>query len=247
MKNLEGKWAVITGCNRGIGHAILEKFAEEGANVIACIRNAAESVVEDFKNISIKYGNKISIVSMDLADEESVKSGLKEIIGLKVPIHILVNNAGVCEYPGLMKVKPDSLKHTFQVNYFSPVLITQYLLKPMMKAKGASVINMGSIAGIDGSVGNTVYGASKASLMYATKCWAKELASIHIRVNAIAPGIISTDMTKDMDPEMLTGTFGSPTHFRVGDPKEIASLAAFLASDESSYVTGQVIRADGGI
>lgn len=247
MRKLEGKNAVTTGCNRGIGKAILERFTSEGANVIACVRNPSDSTKEEMRQVAERNNIQLTIVRMDLSDPESIKSGLKEITSMRLPIHILVNNAGVADFSGLARTKLDSLHHIFQVNYFSAVQITQSLILPMMKAKGAAIINLASVAGIDGPVGNTSYGASKASLILASKCWSKELATMNIRVNCMAPGFVDTDMNAEISESISEETLKSLPLRRLSKPEEVASVAAFLASDDASYITGQTIRIDGGM
>lgn len=247
MRRLEGKNAVITGCNRGIGKAILERFASEGANIIACIRNLTDEIMKEMHNIAKCNNIHLTFIKMDLSDPKSIKTGIKEIISLKLPIHILVNNAGIADFSGLSRTKLDTLHQVFQVNYYSAVQITQSLMLSMMKANGASVINMVSVAGFDGPVGNTSYGASKASLALATKSWSKELATMDIRVNCIAPGFIATDMHASISDVISEETIKHLSKKRMGKPEEVAALAAFLASDDASYITGQTIRIDGGM
>lgn len=247
MRRLEGKTAVITGCNRGIGRAILERFASEGANIIACMRTLKDEIIDELQETTGNHHVNIEFVKMDLSDEDSIKAGIRQIIYLKRPIDILVNNAGVADFSGLARTKLDSLRHVFQVNYFSAVQITQSLILPLMKAKGASVVNMVSVAGIDGTVGNTLYGASKASLILATKCWSKELATMNIRVNCIAPGFVATDMNSTISNTISEETVESLSIKRLCSPEEVAALAVFLASEDSSYITGQTIRVDGGM
>lgn len=247
MRRLEGKTAVITGCNRGIGRAILERFAFEGANIIACTRTLTDELTDDLQHIAQFNNIHLSLIKMDVSDPKSIKSGIREIISLKNPIHILVNNAGVADFSGLAKTNLDKLHHVFQVNYYSAVQITQSLILSMIKAKGASVINMASVAGIDGPIGNTSYGASKAALITATKSWSKELASIYIRANCIVPGFVDTAMNTTIYDVISEDSLKLRSIKRLCKPEEVAALAAFLASDDASYITGQTIRIDGGM
>lgn len=247
MRKLEGRNAIVTGCNRGIGKAIFERLASEGANIIACVRNQTKDIKEKMQKMAERNNVQLTIVRMDLSDSESIKRGLTEIISMKLPIHILVNNAGLADFSGVARTKLDMLHHVFQVNYFSTVQIVQSLMLPMMKAKGASIINLASVAGIDGPVGNTSYGASKASLILASKCWSKELAAMKIRVNCIAPGLVDTDMNAAISESISEAAIKHLPLKRVCNPEEVASVAAFLASDDASYITGQTIRIDGGM
>lgn len=247
MKRLEGKNALITGCNRGIGHAIMELFMKEGANIIACTRSMTPELEEYYENARVNFGIQIYPIMIDLADEESLINAFKQIYALKIPLHILVNNAGVACFDGLMKLSMDSLKKVFQVNYFSPIMLIKNLMMLMMKAKGSSVVNLVSVAGMDGTVGNCSYGASKAAMILATRTLSKELAKANIRVNAIAPNVVETDMSAKIDENSVYNQISSAAFQRVAKPEEIANMALFLASDESSFVTGQTIRVDGGL
>lgn len=247
MRRLEGKTAVITGCNRGIGKAILEKFASEGANVIACTRNVSEYLVSVYREIESEHGVQITPIEMDLSDTESINMGIKAIYALKKTIDILVNNAGIASFDGIMKLNHSKLLEIFQINYFSNVQLIQGLIMLLMRSKSASIINMSSIAGFDGTVGNTAYGASKASVALMTKCVSKELSKLKIRINAIAPGYIDTDMQKEITATVKDCIVNNIAQKRWGSSSEVAELAVFLASEESSYINGQTIRIDGGI
>lgn len=247
MRRLEGKTAMITGCNRGIGKAILELFAKEGADIIACTRKETEEQTLFYQCLQNEYGIEIMPCYFDVSNVEQVLGGIKQILGIKRPIHIMVNNAGKAIFPSISKVQYEELLEIFQINYFSPILLIKGLIMPMVKSKGASIINMASTAGLDGDVGNIAYGASKAAIISATKTLSKELASLKIRVNSIAPGFIDTDMQHEIDDKFASVKIGDTALRRVGNSLEIANTALFLASDESSYITGQTMRVDGGL
>lgn len=247
MNRLKGKTAVITGCNRGIGKAILERLAEEGANIIALTRNLSEDNLNLFDSIASENGVSIKAIQIDLNDEISIKEAMKEISALKIPIDILVNNAGIADFSGILRIGLETAHRIFQINYFSVLQIIQALTKCLMKANGASIINIASVAGMDGSVGNSAYGASKAAVILATKCWSKELAQLKIRVNAVAPGFIDTDMNSAISDNIINQSIPNLALRRMGEAKEVASAVAFLASDDASYITGQTIRIDGGL
>lgn len=247
MKRLEGKTALITGCNRGIGRSIMERFMQEGANIIACTRNVSPEFDAYYEKARKKYSINIHPIIMDLADEDSVNAGIKEIYALKQTIHILVNNAGIACFDGLMRLSSEKMKQVFQVNYFSPMMLVKGLMMVMMKAKGASIINIASVAGIDGTPGNCSYGASKASVILATKTLSKELSKAKIRVNSIAPSIVSTEMSAGIDDSIINQQLAQTAITRPSNPEEIANLALFLASDESLYINSQTIRIDGGM
>jgi len=247
MRILEGKTAMITGCNRGIGKAILELFAKEGADIIACTRTASEEQQQLYQQLQHEYGITVMPCYFDIGNIESVNQGIKQILALKRKISIMVNNAGKAIFPSISRVKYEELQDVFQTNYFSPVLLIKGLLMQMIKANGASIVNIASTAGIDGDVGNVAYGASKGALISGSKSLSKELAPLKIRVNCIAPGFIETDMQREIDDKFATAKVCSSALKRVGNALEVAQTALFLASDESSYITGQIIRVDGGL
>lgn len=239
--------ALITGCNRGIGKAILECYASHGINVIACVR----TITPDFENFTKELANKnsvsITIYPIDLADQSSISSTMKEIFSSKVRIDILVNNAGVAFGSFLAMTSIAKMKEVFEINFFAQVAITQYVSKWMQKWGGGSIINLASVAGIDGMEGFSAYGSSKAALIYLTKCLSKEYGSWGIRVNAIAPGIVDTELISNLDSKSYKKMIESSAIKRLARPGEIAKLALFLATTDSEYITGQVLRIDGGM
>jgi len=245
---LQGKTAVITGCSRGIGRSILELFARNGADIWACSRTAPESYLSDMEELSTRYSVRISPVAFDLSDRDQVARAMKEILASKGPVDIVVNNAGMVSKNALFQLTPiKTINDVFEVNFFAPLLITQYMLKAMTRQSSGSIINIASIAGMDGEPGQLEYVCSKAALIGATRKLSRELSYAHIRVNAIAPGIIETDMIETMADDVMARFMQQCSMKRRGTPAEIANVALFLASDMSSYITGQVIRADGGL
>jgi 3-oxoacyl-[acyl-carrier protein] reductase len=244
---LQGKTALITGANRGIGYVILKLFAQEGANIIACMRSKNDDFKSELQMSALKYNVSIIPYYFNLNDENSIKETFRDIYRHKYPIDILVNNAGVVSKGLLQMTTIDSIKEIFQINFFSQVLITQYVLKIMRLAKHGSIINMGSISGIDAYTANTSYGCSKAALIYFTKTLSQEYAHCNIRVNTIAPGMTDTNMAKEMGEEANNEILSRCALKRLAKPEEIAQLALFLASDNSSFITGQTIRVDGGM
>lgn len=247
MRRLEGKTAVITGCNRGIGKAILELFAKEGAEIIACTRRESEEQNCFYNHLKLEYGVSIFPCYIDMRNMESLNNGVKEICSIKRPIHVIVNNAGKAISPPLIKISQDQLQEIFQINYFSPIMLIKGLMMPLIKAKGASIVNMCSIIGLEGELGGIAYGSSKAALINATKTLSRELATLKIRVNGIAPGYVDTDMAREVNFQFAENKINQSSLKRFGKPEEIAQTALFLASDESSYITGQIIRVDGGL
>lgn len=245
--SLERKTALITGCNRGIGKEILSLFASEGASIIACVRKETPDFISFISELSLKYAVSIESLAFDISDEEEIKAAMKSLVQKKVKIDILVNNAGIAAGAFLQMTSMKQLREVFQINFFSHVLITQLVSRIMLKEKKGCIINMGSIAGLENFAGYTAYGSSKAALMYFTKTIARELAPYNIRVNSIAPGLTDTGMAGQMEDKAWKEMVGRSDLNRLGDPKEIAELALFLASDKSSFITGQIIRADGGM
>lgn len=246
-KLLDRKIALITGCNRGIGKEIMTLFASEGASIIACVRKPSSEFLGSIRKLSELYHISIIPLYFDVLDEESIKVAMKFIYNEKIKIDILVNNAGIAVGGFLQITSMAKLKEVFQINFFSHVLITQYIVKIMIKEKKGSIINIGSVAGLDSFPGYTAYGSSKAALMLFTKTISKELASNNIRVNAIAPGLTDTGMAAQMEAKALNDMVIKSSFNRLGKPEEVAQLALFLASDKSSFINGQIIRVDGGM
>lgn len=244
---LKGKTAIITGCNRGIGKAILEKFVENGCDVFAVVRNNTDSFREFTEDLMSNNEANIIIVEADFADEAQIKKAVKEILSYKRAIDILVNNVGTdYNQSSFIMTKMDAMHSTFQVNYFSHVYLTQLVAKNMMKNKNGSVVFISSAAAFDGGA-NVQYASSKAALVGACKRLALELGNFNIRVNCIAPGLTDTDLTKSLSEEDVEKAFSMTMMKRIGKPEEIANSVLFLGSNLSTFVTGQVIHVDGGI
>ena len=247
MESFSNKVICITGSNRGIGKEIAFAFAQAGADLILCSRKETSENTDFINELSREYGVKIYPCYFDLEDEESIKIGLAFIKSLKLKIDVLINNAGMSHLAILPFTRISDVKRVFQVNYFSQLMITQALMSIMTKTGGGSIINMASIAGIDGDIGNSVYGATKASMILFTKVLAKEVASMKIRVNAVAPGLIDTDFAVKMGEKAIASMKEISSMHRLGTTSEIANAVLFLASEKASCVNGQVIRVDGGI
>lgn len=244
---LKGKTAVITGCNRGIGRAILENFAENGANVFAVVRRESNEFNSLINELSQKNGISITPVYAELSDEEAVKSAAKQILTAKVPIDILVCNAGVgLPLSSLAMTKMETIKEVFEINFFSQMLLTQLIARNMMRQKKGSIVYISSSAAFDGGA-NIEYSASKAAILGEVKRLALEYGPYNIRVNAVAPGLTDTDMgsiTKDEDEKIA---LSMNIMKRKGEPREIADAVAFLSSDRASFITAQTLRVDGGL
>lgn len=245
---LKGKNAIITGARRGIGRATVEVFAENGANIWACARNQDETFEADMAQISMKYGVSIWPVYFDVTNEEQMKAAIHNIRKTKLPVDILVNVAGVAdESTSFTMSTMDKMKHTFEVNFFAVTMLTQYVSRIMMRQGSGSIVNITSVAGIDGSPGQYEYVGSKAAIIGGTKELAREFGQYNIRVNAVAPGMIETSMGAQIGDELKNATLQQVIMKRMGKPEEIAHVIAFLASDKASFITGQVIRVDGGM
>lgn len=246
-RKLDGKTVLITGCSRGIGKEILSLFASEGACIIACIRSECKEYSKFVLSLATLYNVKIELLYFDMTDEEAIIRSLRNIVKQRISVDVLINNAGVAFGSLLQMTSMQKLKEIFQINFFSHVLVTQIISKIMIRQRGGVIINIGSIAGLENFGGYTAYGSSKAAIMFFTKTIAKELAPYNIRVNSIAPGLTDTGMAQQMEIKALDEMVSRSDMSRLGSPKEIANLALFLASDSSSFITGQIIRADGGM
>ena len=245
---LKGKTAVVTGCNRGIGKAIVQVFARNGANIWACVRKPDQTFTDFVAGLTHETGVSITAVYFDLADAAQVKAGVERIKASRQPVDVLVNNAGVIFTSLFQMTSINTMKEIFEINFFSQMLLTQYVVRLMARQKSGSIVNVSSSAAIEGNEGRTAYATSKAAMSCFTKVMAKELAAHNIRVNAIAPVLTQTDMMADStSQETVASTVARISLKRVGRPEEIANATLFLASDLASYMTGQVLRVDGGM
>jgi 3-oxoacyl-[acyl-carrier protein] reductase len=244
---LKNKTAVITGCNKGIGKVILELFAENGANVIACTRIETAEFVNTLELLKRKFNVTITPIYFDLEDPEQIKSAVTSIISLKLKIDILVNNAGYASGAYFQMTPIADLERMIKINFTSQIQFTQGISRYMARYKSGSIINLGSTAGIFGDAGMLSYGSSKAALIFATKTMATELGQHNIRVNVIAPSVTKTEMYYQMEENARNKLIDSSAFKRAAEPIEVANVALFLASDLSTFVNGQTIRVDGGI
>ncbi len=243
---LENKIAVVTGANRGIGLAIAKTFAAQGARVLACMRQVS---VEALAEIAQDVGpGQVQVVALDLADEASIKAAIKEIAQLTGNrVDVLVNNAGIAS-GGLFQMTPiDEMRRVFEVNFFGQILLTQGLSRLMVRRRAGSIINITSTSADIADPGTLAYGASKAALARAARSMATELGAFGVRVNAISPGVTRTDMFDQMASEARERLINSAALKRAAEPADIANVALFLASELSGFMTGQVLRVDGGM
>ncbi len=246
MKLLEGKTAIITGASRGIGKAIAETFAKNGADLILIARNIA--ALKDVKSeLESSYSIHCHIFEADVKNPDTLKQLFADLNEKKIVADILVNNAGIMTDSTLQMVKPELIADIFSTNVNGTIFASQFALKGFLKKRKGSIINLSSIIGTNGNLGQSIYGSSKAAVIGFTKSLSKELASLQIRVNAIAPGFIDTDMTRNMSKPFYDKNLQNIGMKRIGKPEDIANVALFLASDLSEYVTGQVIGVDGGM
>lgn len=244
---LKNKTAVVTGCNRGIGKAVLKAMAANGSNVFVVVRKETEEFTMYCQETAKQFAVDIIPVYADFNDEEQVKQAAKKIIGTKRPVDILVNNIGIANPLNILTMtKMDTIKEAFQVNLFSTLLFTQLISKGMIRRKKGSIVFVSSSAAFDGGA-NVEYSASKAAIIGAARRLALELGKFGIRVNVVAPGLTSTDMGNSMSPEDEAIAISRNIMGRKGEPEEIADSIVFLASELSRFITGQVLRVDGGL
>jgi len=244
---LQGKTAVITGCLQGIGRNTMELFAARGADIFACAYKPSDDFESLTKELSARHGVRVIPVYCDLADTGEVRAAAQEIQKAKLPVHILVNIAGITRDALFHMVTMDQLLETFQINFFSQIMFSQYITRLMLRSGGGSVIFTSSITAFDGNEGQLAYGASKAALIGAMKTMSRELGPKGIRVNAVAPGVIDTPLTNAVPPDVTALKIARTGLKRLGTAEEVASVILFLASDQSAHVTGQTFRIDGGI
>ena len=249
MKLLEGKTAVITGAARGIGEGIVLKFAEHGANIV--FTYVSDSSAERARVLEDKVklqGVKVLSFKNNAGDFAACETLINDVVKTFGTIDICVNNAGISKDNLLLRMTPEQWDEVMQVNLKSVFNMTKQVIRPMMKAKSGSIINMSSVIGEMGNAGQSSYAASKAGIIGFTKSVAKELGSRNIRCNAIAPGFVETDMTAYLKEGEASEKYkaGIPLG-RFATTEDIANVALFLASDMGSYVTGQTISACGGL
>ena len=245
MALLKDKTAVITGASRGIGAEIARKFASEGAKLLISATN--ESLLTEVKNEIEKTGVDIEFKIVDVADSSSFSELIKFALETFGTVDILVNNAGINRDKLILAMKDEDWDAVLDVNLKGTFNGIKAVTRPMLKAKGGNIINLTSVVGISGNAGQANYSASKAGVIGLTKSAARELASRNIRVNAIAPGFIETEMTENLSDDAKGKFLQNIPLGKSGTCADVANLALFLASEESNYITGQVINVDGGL
>ena len=246
MKLLEGKVSIITGGSRGIGRSICLKFAEQGSDVIFTYRSSkeeAKSLNHELKS----FGVRSEAIMSDASDFDSAQNLIQNVESKFSKIDVLINNAGVTKDRLLMRMNEEDFDKVIAVNMKSVFNMTKSVQRTMLKQRSGSIINLSSIVGIRGNAGQSNYAASKAGVIGFTKSIALELGSRNIRCNAIAPGFIKTEMTDSLDPKIIENWINSVPLKRVGSGSDVSNCCLFLASDLSSYVTGQVLNVCGGL
>lgn len=241
---LKDSVCLITGTNRGIGASLLEIFAREGAIVYANSRDEG-SLDQVSDKLSRQYHTTIYPVYFDIRDTIKIKEVMVRIQKECGRLDVLVNNAGIMRDALIGMASKDLMREIFETNVFASMELMQYAARMMKKRKKGSIINFASIVGIYGNKGQVVYSASKGAVISMTKTAAKELAPYNIRVNAVAPGMIDTDMFRSIGKERVEENIGNIGMKRLGTPEEVADTCAFLASDHSRYISGQIIGVDG--
>ncbi|ANS85008.1 3-oxoacyl-[acyl-carrier-protein] reductase [Vibrio scophthalmi] len=242
MMNLEGKIALVTGASRGIGRAIAELLVERGATVIGTATSESGAAA-----ISEYLGDNGKGLALNVTDVESIEATLKTINDEFGVIDILVNNAGITRDNLLMRMKDDEWNDIIDTNLTPIFRMSKAVLRGMMKKRAGRIINVGSVVGTMGNAGQTNYAAAKAGVIGFTKSMAREVASRGVTVNTVAPGFIETDMTKALNDDQRAATLANVPAGRLGDPREIASAVAFLASPEAAYITGETLHVNGGM
>ena len=243
---LSHKNAVITGCNRGLGKSILEKLSENGANCFACVRKNTQEFKDFCKELSKKNNTNINIVELDLLNKDSIKKCHKDIVTLSDKVDILVNNAGIVHNSRLHMTTEKDLFNVFQVNFFNQILFTQLISKEMLKKKSGKIIFISSTASDRADEGRFLYASSKAAINSITRSLSKELGNFSIQVNSISPGLTNTDMLKNTNQKIIDEEIKKISLKKIAEPEDIANVVLFLSCELSNYVSGQVIKVDGG-
>ncbi len=246
MFDLNGKVALVTGGSRGIGRSVCLTLAGAGAHVVVNYARNAEAAQHTLDAI-VAAGGAGELSCFDVSDPEAVDRAMSAVHEAHGHLDILVNNAGIAVDQLLLRIKPEELERTFATNVAGALWCAKSAVRTMMRARRGRIINLSSVVGETGNPGQAVYSASKAAIIGLTKTLAREYASRGITVNAVAPGYIDTDMTSGLPEKVQKAIVEQTPLGRVGTPEEVAAAVLFLASDEAAYVTGQVLRVNGGM
>lgn len=246
MGLLEGKTALITGGSRGIGESIVRKFVQEGASVIFTYRSSADKSNALIAEIKIE-GQLLEAIQSDASSFEESEALIKVVLEKMEHIDILINNAGITKDNLMLRMSEDQWDDVITVNLKSVFNLTKQVMRPMLKNRSGSIINISSVVGVFGNAGQANYAASKAGILGFTKSIAKEVGSRGIRCNAVAPGFIATDMTDELDEKTRDAYVNSIPLKRFGTGEDVADACVYLGSDMGTYVTGQVLSVCGGM
>jgi len=246
MKLLENKTALITGASRGIGKGIALEYAKQGANVAFTFNASVEAAKELEKELE-SFGIKAKGYQSNAAEFDAAQELVSEVLKDFGSLEILINNAGITKDNLLLRISEEDFDKVIEVNLKSVFNLTKAVLRPMLKQRAGSIINMSSVVGVKGNAGQTNYAASKAGILGFTKSVALELGSRNVRCNAIAPGFIETEMTAKLDPKTVEGWRDAIPLKRGGTPEDVANACVFFGSDLSGYITGQTLNVDGGM
>ncbi len=246
MIDLSGKAAVVTGGSRGIGKAIAMRLAEQGADICFSYQSNEEAAKATAGEIEAK-GTKAVTVQADVTQQDAAEELVKAALDAFGKVDILVNNAGITRDDLIMRMKPEDWRDVLETNLFGAFWTLKAVTRPMLRAKSGRIINITSVSGQAGQMGQANYSSAKAGLIGLTKAAARELGSRGITVNAVAPGFVLTELTQDLAPELQQMAIDRTPLGRFGTTEEMAYAVAFLASDEAAYITGQVLAVDGGL
>jgi 3-oxoacyl-[acyl-carrier protein] reductase len=246
MKLLEGKNVLITGGSRGIGAAMVLRFAELGANVSFTYLSSEESAMK-VRDEARSMGVECHAFKSDASDYSQAEALIKDTLAVMPTLDVLINNAGITRDTLMLRMSEAQWDDVMNVNLKSVFNLTKHALRPMMKQRAGSIINISSVVGVFGNAGQANYAASKAGIIGFSKSVAKEVGSRNIRCNTLAPGFIATDMTESLDDDTKAGFLANIPLKRLAQPGEVADAAAFLGSDMSAYITGQVLSVCGGL
>ena len=246
--DLKKKVVLITGATRGIGREIALFLASQNCHIVFNYREGKETVAEDLSRILRERGAyDVHALHFDVTNSKQLKEVLSPFVKKVAPISGLVNNAGICKDQLLLRLNEEDLRKTLETNLMGSILTTQALSRGLLKAKSSSIVNISSIIGLQGNSGQISYASSKAGLIGFTKSLAKEMASKNVRCNAICPGFIETEMTKSLEETKREQYLSHIPLKRLGNCSDVAFLVAFFLSNASSYITGEVVKIDGGL
>jgi 3-oxoacyl-[acyl-carrier protein] reductase len=247
MHDFTGKVALVTGASRGIGRAIAVALAKGGATVALNYAGNEAAAQESLRLVTEAGAPKAKLYRFDVADPAACNAAVEAVVAELGGLHVLVNNAGIAIDTLVMRIKDEDWNRQLAVNLTGAFNLSRAVARPMMKARGGAIVNLTSVVGEMGNAGQAAYAATKAGLIGLTKSVAKELASRNIRVNAVAPGFIDTDMTQALPEAAKTKMSEAIPLARLGTAEDVANAVAWLASDQASYVTGEVLRVNGGM